>query len=150
MSTATPQRTEANLAVVGGLYEAFGRGEIEPILAIIADDCAWESWLANTAQEAGISYLQPQTGPQGVAAFFEAVAAFQINEFLVHDMFAGGDKVAVEVEIDATSPGGGRFRDEELHLYTLDDAGKITRMRHYVDTAKHLAAYRGEDTAHGG
>jgi len=39
-------------------------------------------------------------------------------------MFAGGDKVAVEVLIDATSAGGGRFRDEELHLYTLGDDGQ--------------------------
>jgi hypothetical protein len=39
--------------------------------------------------------------------------------------------------------GGGRFRDEELHLYTLDEDGKVARMRHYVDTAKHVAASRG-------
>jgi len=149
MSTSTPQREETNLAVVGEIYAAFGRGDVASILAVIADDCAWESWTQNTAQEAGISYLQPQTGPSGVAAFFDAVARFEIHRFEVLDMFAGGDKVAVEVLIDATSPDGGRFRDEELHLYTLDDAGKVTRMRHHVDTAKHIAASRGEDTTAG-
>jgi len=113
---------------------------------VIADDCAWESWVQNTAQGAGISYLQRQTGPAGAAAFFDAVAQLQIHELEVLDIFAGGDKVAVEVSIDATWPGGGRFRDEELHLYTLGDDGKVTRMRHYVDTAKHIAASRGEDT----
>jgi hypothetical protein len=40
----------------------------------------------------------------------------------------------------------GRFRDEELHLWTLDDDGQVVRMRHYVDTAKHIAAGAGEDT----
>jgi ketosteroid isomerase-like protein len=60
--------------------------------------------------------------------------------------FAGGYKVAVEVLIDATASGGGRFRDEELHLYTLSPEGKVTAMRHYVDTAKHIAAGRGEGT----
>jgi uncharacterized protein len=74
------------------------------------------------------------------------VAKFEIHQFEVLDMFAGGDKVAVEVQIEATSLDGGRFRDEELHLYTLDEGGKVTRMRHYVDTAKHIAASRGEDT----
>jgi uncharacterized protein len=146
VGTTSAQRTEANLATVGGIYEAFGRGDVDAILPAIADDCAWESWLGNTAQEAGISYLQAQTGPAGVAAFFAEAARFEIHEFAVLDMFAGGDKVAVEVQIEATPPGGGRFRDEELHLYTLDDAGKVTRMRHYVDTAKHIAASRGEDT----
>jgi hypothetical protein len=36
--------------------------------------------------------------------------------------------------------------DEELHLWTLDEQQKIVRMRHYVDTAKHIAAFAGEDT----
>jgi len=146
LATAAEQRAATNLAVVGEIYAAFARGDVPSILAVIADDCAWESWAQNTAQGAGISYLQRQTGPAGVAAFFDAVAQFQIHEFEVLDIFAGGDKVAVEVSIDATSPGGGRFRDEELHLYTLGDDGKVTRMRHYVDTAKHIAASRGEDT----
>ena len=144
MSTSTQQQHERNLAVVGEIYSAFGRGDVEPILAVIADDCAWESWgEQNTAQAAGLSYLQPQTGPEGVGAFFGIVAQFEIHDFQVLDMFAGGDKVAVEVLIDATPPGGGRFRDEELHLYTVGDDGKVTRMRHYVDTAKHVAASRG-------
>ena len=50
-----------------------------------------------------------------------------------------------EIVIAATLPNGGRFRDEELHLWGFDADGKINRMRHYVDTAKHIAAQRGED-----
>jgi uncharacterized protein len=145
MSTST-QSAEANAATVGGIYEAFGRGDIDAVLSTIADDCAWERWAGNTAQAAGVSYLQPRTGPAGVAAFFAEVARFEIQEFAVLGMFAGGDKVAVEVLIEATSPGGGRFRDEELHVYTLGEDGKVIGMRHYVDTAKHMAAHQGEDT----
>jgi hypothetical protein len=54
--------------------------------------------------------------------------------------------VIAEVVIAATLPNGGRFRDEELHLWGFGSDGKINRMRHYVDTAKHIAAERGEDT----
>jgi ketosteroid isomerase-like protein len=32
--------------------------------------------------------------------------------------------------------------DEELHLWTFNDNGKVVRLRHYVDTAKHLDARR--------
>jgi uncharacterized protein len=38
------------------------------------------------------------------------------------------------------------LRDEELHLWTLDEQQKIVRFRHYVDTAKHIAAFAGDDT----
>ncbi len=38
------------------------------------------------------------------------------------------------------------MRDEELHLWRFDADGLICGMRHYVDTAKHIAAERGEDT----
>ena len=146
MSTSTQDRVAANLEVVGGIYEAFGRGDVEAILSVIDPGCAWESWMDNTAQNDGIGYLQPRTGPAGVGEFFSAVSQFEIHDFQVTGMFAGGDKVAVEVVIEATAPGGGRFRDEELHLYTLSDTGKVTGMRHHVDTAKHIAANRGEDT----
>jgi len=36
---------------------------------------------------------------------------------------------------------GGSMTDEELHLYSLNDEGRINRMRHYVDTAKQINAY---------
>jgi uncharacterized Fe-S radical SAM superfamily protein PflX len=31
------------------------------------------------------------------------------------------------------------MRNQEVHLWTFDDSGKVVRMRHYVDTAKHMA-----------
>jgi hypothetical protein len=31
-----------------------------------------------------------------------------------------------------------------MHLFTFNAEGKVTRLRHYTDTAKHIAAARGE------
>jgi len=45
------------------------------------------------------------------------------------------------LEADLPAFGGGHYRDEEMHLWTFDDNGKVTRLRHYVDTAKHVAAF---------
>jgi hypothetical protein len=53
----TESRAAANVGVVGGIYEAFGRGDIEFILGQIADDCAWESWLDNHGQNAPVHWL---------------------------------------------------------------------------------------------
>jgi uncharacterized protein len=140
MST-TESRAAANLAVVGGIYEAFGRGDIEFILGQIADECAWESWLDNHGQNAGLPPMKPRHGREGVAEFFSYVATMQIQDFQVLDMLASDRQVVVEVQISIAMPDGGTITDEELHLYSLNGESKIIRMRHYVDTAKQIKAY---------
>ena len=139
--SATDSRAAANLAVVGGIYEAFGCGDIDFILEQIADDCAWESWLDNHGQTAGLAPMKPRQGRVGVAEFFAYVATMQIQDFQVLDMLASDRQVVVEVQISIAMPDGGSFTDQELHLYSLNDAGRINRMRHYVDTAKQIKAY---------
>ena len=139
--SATASRAAANLAVVGGIYEAFGRGDIDFILVQIADDCAWESWLDNHGQHAGIPPMKSRHGRAGVAEFFAYVATMQIQDFQVLDMLASDRQVVVEVQISIATADGGIFTDEELHLYSLNEEGKISRMRHYVDTAKQIKAY---------
>jgi ketosteroid isomerase-like protein len=146
VNTTTVDRAAANLITVQQIYAAFGRGDIPAILDVIADDCRWEAWTDNSAQRAGVPYLQPRSGPSGVAEFFAAVAELEIHEFAVLDCISGRDQVAAEILIEATTPTGGRFRDDELHLWTLDRDGRIVRLRHYVDTAKHIAAAAGDDT----
>ena len=139
--SATENRAAANLAVVGGVYEAFARGDIDFILGQIADDCAWESWLDNHGQNAGLLPMKPRHGRAGVAEFFSYVATMQIQDFQVLDLLASDRQVVVEVQISIAMPDGGSVTDEELHLYSLNDEGRINRMRHYVDTAKQIKAY---------
>jgi ketosteroid isomerase-like protein len=146
MTTSTTDRTAANLATVSEIYAAFGRGDIPSILDRISPDCRWESWANNRAQRAGLPTLRPQTGPAGVADFFVAVAQLSLHDFQVLDVLGNQRQVAAEVVIEYSTPAGGRLRDEELHLWTLDEQQHVVRMRHYVDTAKHIAAFAGEDT----
>ena len=146
MTTTTADRGAANLAAVKGIYEAFGRGDIPGILARIAPGCQFEPWENNRAQRAGVPALQPRTGPEGAAEFFAAVGELEIEEFRVLDVLAGEHQVAAEVVIGYRTPAGGRLRDEEVHLWALDEHQQVTRLRHYVDTTKHIAAHAGEDT----
>jgi uncharacterized protein len=131
------------------IYAAFGRGDIPAVLDQMAEDVRWEEWSDSFAQRAGVPELLPRSGRDGVAGFFQAIAEWEISEFSVLDIMAGGNQVAAEIVIAASNAHGGRFRDEELHLWTFDARGKVCRMRHYVDTAKHIAAARGEDTTAG-
>jgi hypothetical protein len=50
------------------------------------------------------------------------------------------------VVIDSSTPKGGHSLYEELHLWTFDEHQQVVRLRHHVDTAKHIAAFSGEDT----
>ena len=128
------------IEVVQGIYSAFQRGDVPAILAAMSDDVAWEAWSDNTAQTSGVPWLKGGQGKAAVAEFFGVVGQMKIHDFQVLDFLANDRQVAVEVAIDATVAGGARYRDEEVHLWTLDATGKVTRLRHYTDTAKHIKA----------
>ena len=131
-----------SLATITAIYEAFGKGDVPTILGHMADDVQWEAWADNTAQKAGVPWLQARQGKEGVLAFFQYLGTqMQVKDFQVLSIMDGGNQVAVEFVIEAAIPAlGTSYRDEEIHLWTLNAEGKVTRLRHYTDTAKHIAA----------
>ncbi|MEZ4622295.1 MAG: nuclear transport factor 2 family protein [Caldilineaceae bacterium] len=130
-----------HLTTATAIYEAFGRGDIPTILSHMADDVQWEAWADNSAQQAGVPWMQPRQGKAGVLEFFQVLGGMTIKEFQVLSMMAGDNQVAAEFVIEVDLPSsGGHYRDEELHLWTFNDAGQVIRLRHYTDTAKHIAA----------
>jgi ketosteroid isomerase-like protein len=135
----------SNLATVQGIYEAFGKGDVPAILDVLANDIEWESWADNSAVNAGVPWMVPRHGKAAVVQFFEAAGQMEIVDLQVLNMMEGGKQVAVEFVFEANLPawGGGHYRDEEIHLWTFNDEGKVIRLRHYTDTAKHIAAFKG-------
>lgn len=128
-----------NLQTVSSIYEAFGKGDVLGILEKLADDVQWESWTDNFAQRADVPHLRYKNGRQNVHEFLQAANELGIRDFRVVSMMAGANQIAAEVEIETE-----KFRDEEIHLWTFNDEGKVVRFRHYVDTAKHIAAAKPE------
>jgi ketosteroid isomerase-like protein len=135
----------SNLATTQSIYEAFGKGDIPAILDVLADDVEWESWADNSSVKAGVPWMTPRSGKAAAAEFFSVAGQMKITDLQVLNMMEGGNQVAVEfiLETDLPTFGGGHYRDEEIHLWTFNDAGKVSRLRHYTDTAKHIAAYQG-------
>ena len=132
---------KSNLQTVQTIYEAFGKGDIPAILSLLADDVKWESWENNSAQKAGVPWLKPRKDKDGVIAFFQVVGGMEFHEFQVLSIMEGQNKIAAEILLDATiRDTGKRIRDEEMHLWTFNDEGKVTGLRHYLDTHKHMAA----------
>ncbi len=135
----------SHLPTVQAIYEAFGSGDAEGFMSHLADDVEWEHWADNQAVAAGVPWLQPYTGREAVGGFLAAASQMEIVDLQILNMMEGGNQVAVSFVIEATlrNCGGRSYRDEEIHLWTLNDDGKVTHLRHYVDTAKHIQAFRG-------
>ncbi len=103
----------------------------------------WEEWADNSAQRAGVPWLQARHGKAGALAFFQVMGGLRVLDFRVLSLMVGGNQVAAEFEIEFESPTTGRsLRDQEIHLWTFDDNGQVIRLRHYADTAKHIEAAR--------
>lgn len=125
----------SNKETVKEIYEAFGQGNVPAILEKLAADVDWEQWRDNFAQNAGVPYLLYIKGQSGVASFFGEVAKLGVKSYQVLSIMEGENQIAVEFEIETE-----RFSEEEIHLWTFNSEGKVTRFRHYLDTAKHIAA----------
>jgi ketosteroid isomerase-like protein len=135
------------VAAVAAIYEAFGRRDVPTVLSMLADDVTWDGdWVDNWAQRTRLELLTPRYGHAGVTEFFDAVSRYTVHHVAVLDLLSSDRQVVAEVVIELEAPDGGRYRDEELHLWRFGPDGKVVALRHYVDTAKHLAAGRGEDT----
>ncbi len=88
-------------------------------------------------------WLAGGTGIPAVLAFFQGIAEWKANSFAVKGLMEGANKVVAETEADFAIGDGRRLADQELHLWTFNEAGKVTGFRHYVHTAKHIAAAQG-------
>jgi ketosteroid isomerase-like protein len=125
---------------VQGIYQAFGRGDIPAILEQLAEDIDWDYGHGAI----GVPWLERRHGRAGVAAFFEAARGLEFTRFAPTAFLEGPGMVAALVDVAARVAKTGRTIEEqdEIHLWTFDARGVVTRFRHGVDTHKHVLAYQ--------
>jgi ketosteroid isomerase-like protein len=130
----------SNLAMIQGIYAAFGRGDVGAIIDRVTDDVQWEYGVNAT----DVPWLQPRRGKDGARDFFATLAALDIHRFAVKRLLEDGDLVVAVVDLDATVKATGRriVEEDEVHLWYFNHAGEVVRFRHRVDTHQHWAAYR--------
>ena len=91
--------SNANVALVQSLYEAFKRGDIAPIIAAMAPDVVWTVHGRPTDHPA----LGTAKAPAGVQKFFGIIADTQTaTDFSPREFHATGDKVFVLGHYDWT------------------------------------------------
>jgi ketosteroid isomerase-like protein len=127
----------SNTQIVQSIYEAFGRGDIPAILERLHPDVEWEHDMVAH----GIPWVTPRKGRAGVVQFFEGLQGLDFHVFEPFTLLEGPGQVMGLIRLEATVRATGkRVKDLEAHLFTFDDAGRITRFRHFVDTHQHLLA----------
>ena len=131
----------ANTEVVQEIYAAFGRGDVAAILDKLDESVEWEYGGAT----AGVPWLQPRRGKAGAAEFFASLGELDIQKFVPKALLESNGLVVALVDVEATVKATGRrfVEEDEVHLWHFDEAGRVIRFRHRVDTHQQVEAWRG-------
>lgn len=127
-----------NIETIQQIYACFGQGDVPGILSRLSADVEWEP----ETTDQGIPWIRPGRGHAAALAFFGVLGeALEFHAFAPEAMLSDARSVAVVVRHDFTVRATGRrVAGLEIHHWTFDDQGRVASLRHFVDTAAHLAA----------
>ena len=127
-----------NTRVVQDAYAAFGRSDIQALLADLADGIVWHGVYGAGSH---VPTAGERRGKAAVAEFFKQVADnVHFSRFEPKEFIATGDKVVALGHYTATTPKGKGFDSEFAMVFTLRN-GKITHFREFCDSTAINAAY---------
>lgn len=131
-----------NLDVVRRLYDAFGRGALEEMLALLDADVSWRTPGAPDLPTGGLRHGIPAVGE-----FFAVLLnTFDVADFTPHDFLAAGDKVVVLGTSREGPKGSGRLVDFRwVHVFTFRN-GKIVAFEEPADVSELVAEFRRSRT----
>ena len=115
---------EDNAALIVSAYEAFGRGDIQSVLAVIAEDIFW--------QVPGRGPLsRDYWGHSEVLGFFDQFMRLSDGTFKIRvdEVFAKGDRVVILCTENAER-GGRNWSSPQVHVWTVKD-GRAIAFREY-------------------
>ena len=121
-------------SVALAIYEAFGRGDLDGVLAHFDAGIEWRLAEGHPYSPAGETW----TGHAAVVENFFARAAADWDPFevAVADLHDSGEVVVAEVRYSGTFKPTGRSLDAQgCHVWRLRD-GKVTAFQQYVDTGR--------------
>lgn len=119
---------QANIETVIGIYEAFGRGDVEHILDQMSEDISWDEGIRQT----DLPYLQPGRGKAAVMSFFQALAQnLEFTTFEPEAPCASADAVMVAVREAGRNLVTGAPLPEDLavHFWKFGADGKVSSCR---------------------
>ncbi len=131
---------KGNMAVVDGLYQAFARGDVPAVLAVMDAGIVW-----NEAESFPYADKNPYIGPDAVlnGVFGRIMAEWEfwnLTDIQLHDM--AGNQVLATLRYKAKHKTTGKEIDSQTaHFWTLRD-GKITNFQQFTDTKQAVEAVK--------
>lgn len=120
-----------NREIVMALYAGFDRGDMDAVLALMADDIVWHE-----AESNKLADRNPYMGPQAVVEGVFARLAEDFEGFAVEvgAVVEDGDTVVMQGRYRARAKASGaEINPQIVHWWTVKD-GKITAFQQHVDT----------------
>lgn len=133
-------RTDPKIEAVRRLYGAYGRGDIEAVLAEVADDVDWAAEAAGDT----VPWWGAHNGKAEVPRFFHEIGSnVDVTEFDVVSCISGGDDVISTVHwaftVKATGKSASMYM---LHWWRFAD-GKVAFFRGFEDSEQSARAFAG-------
>jgi uncharacterized protein len=130
---------QENVQIVKDTFAAFGRGDMQGVLALLAEDIEW------ITPGEGLPFAGTHRGQAGVADFFQKISEmFEISLLETREFVSQGDRVLVvgfdRGRVKATNR---TFEGHWVFAFTVRN-GKVTNVREYIDT---LVLARGFEMA---
>ena len=124
--------SDQNIKTVKGIYEAFGRGDVEHILEQVTDDVDW----ASEADSKVAPWHGIHRGKDEVSRFFQELAAnLEVTEFTPLAFTSNDTDVMTAVRFGIKVPATGKSGTMEIrHWFSFRD-GKVCYYRGTEDTA---------------
>ena len=118
---------------IAAIYQAFGNGDIPTLLEALDENVDWEY----TGSGDELPWYRRRSGRAGATEFFQSLADFEFHTFTPTVILdAPGGLVVSVISLDITlKKSGARITiPDEVHLFYFNDAGKVIKFAHRVDT----------------
>ena len=123
--------SQENVAVVRGLYEAFGRGDVPAVLGQMDQGIEW-----NEAENFIYADRNPYMGPQAVleGVFIRLGSEWEGFTVTPEEWLDAGDRIVVLGTYSGTHKATGRqVRAQFAHIWSVRE-GSVVRFQQYTDT----------------
>lgn len=128
---------EENKRVVQSVFEAFGRGDVPALLALIDEEAEWVAPGPDS-----VPYFGERRGREGAAEFFKHLGSdVEFESFEPGDFIAEGERVVVlGRERGRVRRTGKRFDNDWALVFTVR-GGRVAGFRIYENTAAIAGAF---------
>jgi ketosteroid isomerase-like protein len=138
MNKNSDTMTDPKIEAVQRLYAAYGRGDVDAVLAELADDVDWAAEAASTA----VPWYGSYRGKGEVPGFFNAIgSSVEVTEFTTVSFTSNEADVVATIHWAYTVPATGKSAAMYMQHWWRFADGKIVFFRGSEDTEQSAAAF---------